>query len=139
MVNTKSGFQLSIGLAALLFAGSSSAATTTAASKDQIFAHVNFDGSAIYKKGVATITHPATGVYCILPLSATLQEGVSTGVVAPNLTLDYGNTPDETVTVSFGGTNTNYCPSQFYMVVYSYYVAPGVYAAKDAAFILSFN
>ena len=126
-------------LAGLMFSSGSTANAVPAASRNQLFAHVNYNGAVIYEHGVAKITHPATGVYCILPTSGTLQEGVPTGIVAPTVTLDYGNTPDETVVVNYGGTNINYCPSPFYIVVYSYYVAPGVYTAKDAAFILSFN
>jgi hypothetical protein len=125
-------------LAALAGFGNS-AANAAAASHDQIFAHVKANGVAIYQKGVSNIIHPQTGTYCILPTSPALQAGVTTGVVAPNLTLDYGYTPDELVTISFGGTNTNLCPNEFYMVVYGYYVAPGVYTPKDVAFVLSFN
>jgi hypothetical protein len=79
-------------LAALAGFGNS-AANAAAASHDQIFAHVKANGVAIYQKGVSNIIHPQTGTYCILPTSPALQAGVTTGVVAPNLTLDYGYTP----------------------------------------------
>jgi len=123
---------LAVGLGVSQTAG----AAATVAPVAQVYAHVNSNGAVISQHGVSAVTHPATGVYCVLPVSATLQNAVASGVVAPVVSLDYSNTPDELVTVVFGGTNTNYCPSQNYMVVLSYYLAPGVFQAKDAAFVL---
>jgi hypothetical protein len=112
------------------------AAAGTIAPVTQLYAHVNANGAVISQHGVSAVTHPATGVYCVLPASSVIQNDVATGVVAPVITLDYTNTPDELVTVVSGGPNTNYCPSAGYMAVYSYYIAPGIYQPKDAAFIL---
>jgi hypothetical protein len=123
-------------LAATLCVLASPALCATAHSKAQVFAHVASNGSIIYQHGVTQVTHPATGSYCILPSSPEIQAGIATGIVAPSVTLDYSQTPDILTVVSYGGANNNICPNANYMAVYSYYVAPGQYTAKDAGFEL---
>lgn len=50
--------------------------------------HINSDGSFIIKKGIAAITHPSVGHFCITPGANT---GISTATAIPEAVVDWSN------------------------------------------------
>ena len=105
-------------------------------SRAQLYANISSNGTIIYQHGIAQVTHPSTGEYCVLPSSTSLQAGVVTGVVAPVLTLKYSQTPNEDVVVTYYGPGIIVCPNSNYMLIFSYYIAPNTFNYMDAGFVL---
>jgi hypothetical protein len=69
--------------------------------------------------GIQSITHTATGHYCILPSSTSLQTEVAAGTVGVQLTASTANWPfkPQIVAQVFGTHVTNSCPSNKYIGV----------------------
>ena len=93
----------------LLCAGSAMAATPTkgrptgvstlggvSAPDARLAALVAFDGSVVRSKGVASVTHPQTGVFCVQP-----SFSVNVDTVIPALTPEWIHSPNASVSVQY--------------------------------------
>ena len=105
--------------------------------------HVAFDGTlSPGATGIAAVTHPGPGVYCVLPSSITIQKKQAAGKLFPQLTFDYAGSPGHIVIVSLGNVSkpgfADNCPSASYIEVIALSADGTVSTFANEAFDIAF-
>jgi hypothetical protein len=112
------------------------AAAEPALSKAQIYGVINPDGTILPgSKGILMISHPNTGVYCILPTSLVLQRAVAAGTLMPQLTVvDTGCCGDLAVIYTYAPIG---CPTTSYIPIVIFNTSSG--NNYNTKFVISFD
>ena len=108
--------------------------TALTPSNSQIYGVIQPNGTVTTgSRGILSVIHLATGAYCILPKSLTLQTSVANGILIPQATL--------IETTGAGIINiyrySTFCPSTSYIQVLT--TLAGSMASYDQGFVISFN
>jgi hypothetical protein len=110
--------------------------TATAPSKSQIYGVILGDGVTMTgSRGILSVTHPLTGVYCIEPSSSILRAAVAGGTLYPQLTIVEINTSADIAMVYL--SHPLGCPSTSYLPILTFNAANG--NEYDTQFVISFN
>ncbi|MFO1047154.1 MAG: hypothetical protein U1E52_04560 [Geminicoccaceae bacterium] len=82
-------------------------ATVTATGNARIMALIAPGGALLRKKGVASVTNPTTGIYCLKPSSSS----INLGTVVPTVSVDFSTTSRTDSIVQLRSVNA-YCPAK---------------------------
>ena len=100
-------------LVGVMFAGASLATGPVSAQAPNARLALVVDGNdsvgsfqIMRKKGVASVTNPYSGIYCITPSNST----IALGKIVPNVTLEVSGTPNPDTTVGWSSLLVN-CPN----------------------------
>jgi hypothetical protein len=118
--------------------GSSSPAAVSVArpSKNQIYGYVTASGAVMTgSNGILTVNHPKTGVYCVEPISTTLQQAVVAGTLVPTVSVDLA-TGDANIALVYT-LNPIGCPTGAFIPIYTYNSSNG--NPYDSGFVIAFN
>jgi hypothetical protein len=94
----------------------------------RLAAVISNSGQPIRSKGVASVTHPKTGVFCVQPSFA-----VQLNQVVPSLTPDFSLSPDQFVFANYA-SNSSSCSNS--ITVLTFTISFGRLTSADEAFTI---
>jgi hypothetical protein len=94
----------------------------------RLAALISNSGMPLRSKGVASVTHPNTGTFCVQPNFA-----VQLNQVVPSLTPDFSLSPDQFVFANYA-SNSGSCPNS--ITVLTFTISSGRLTSADEAFTI---